>query len=207
MMLAAGVILAPPASALAARSAQTTAPLQPVISFPGGSSVPEGGRIAIRFDADGDTTVTRFRYGVNSTHLASEVPVGPDGTASVLVDVSRPGEHSVHAIAVDGDNRLSGLSAARFMVTVVWDLRGWVLDSTTFLPVSGAIIRLEPSGGEVVTGADGYFQFDVEPGVHTLSGLHAGPPSLSGSQQLLLDGQGVTFDLYLFPDSGSRGVG
>ncbi|OZV77527.1 hypothetical protein CA850_22890 [Micromonospora echinospora] len=178
-----------------------------MISFPGGSSIPEGGRIAVRFDADGDTTVTRFRYAVDGAHPTSEVPVGPDGTASVLVDVGWPGEHTVHAIAVNGDDRLSGLSVARFTVSVVWDLRGWALDATTFLPVSGATIRLEPGGGEVVTGADGYFQFDVEPGLHTLSGLHAGPPSLSGSQELLLDGQGVTFDLYLFPDSGSRGVG
>ncbi len=179
-------------------------PLQPAISFPNGDSVPEGGQIAIRFDANGDSKVTKFRYSVDHTHLDSEVPAAPDGTANVTIDVGNvSGEHRVLAVAVDHQGRVSLLTQAAFTVTAIWNLRGLAIDTTTFLPVEGATIRLEPTAIEVVTGPDGSFKFAVDPGTYTLIGTYAGPPSLYGSLQLQLDNQGTQIDLFLFPDSGS----
>ncbi|MGN9892391.1 hypothetical protein [Micromonospora sp. L31] len=205
MLLAAGTTLvASPASAAVGRAGGTKVPLQPAISFPNGDSVAGGGQIAIRFDANGDTTVTRFRYSVDDTKLDSEVPAAPDGTANVTIDVgSVGGEHPVYAVAVDRHGRLSPMTQGTFTVSAISNLKGQALDATTWLPVEGATIRLEPAGIEVVTGPDGGFQFAVDPGLYTLTGTHAGPPSLYGSQQLLLDNQETWFDLYLFPDSGS----
>ncbi|SCG63502.1 carboxypeptidase-like regulatory domain-containing protein [Micromonospora halophytica] len=206
VLLAAGsTLLAPPASAGVARSVKTKAPLQPTISFPNGDSVVEGGQLAIRFDANGDTSVTSYRYSVGGTSLDSMVPAGPDGAANVTIDVGNVnGERPVYAVAVDRRGRVSPMTQGSFTVSVMWSLRGQALDMNTWLPVAGATIRLEPVGIEVVTGSDGGFQFAVDPGLYTLTGTYAGPPSLSGSsQQLEVDSQGLWFDLYLFPDSGS----
>jgi hypothetical protein len=205
VLLAAGsTLVASPASAAVGRLAGTKVPLQPAISFPNGDSVAEGGQIAIRFDANGDTMLTRFRYSVDDTNLDSEVPAAQDGTADVTIDVgSVMGEHPVYAVAVDRHGRLSPMTQGTFTVSAIWNLKGQALDATTWLPVEGATIRLEPAGIEVVTGPDGGFQFAVDPGLYTLTGTYAGPPSLSGSQQLQLDNQQTVFDLYLFPDSGS----
>ncbi|MET7808542.1 hypothetical protein [Micromonospora chersina] len=205
LLLAAGsTLVASPASAAPGRQAGAKLPLQPSISFPNGDSVAAGGQIAIRLDANGDTTVTRFRYSLDDTNLDSEVPAAPDGTASVTIDVGNvSGEHPVYAVAVDRHGRLSPMSQGTFTVSAAWNLKGQAIDATTWLPVEGATIRLEPAGIEVVTGPDGTFQLAVDPGLYTLTGTYAGPPSLYGSQQLQLDNQETWFDLYLFPDSGS----
>jgi hypothetical protein len=205
VLLAAGsALLAPPASAAVERPAGTREPLQPTISFPNGDSVAEGGQLAIRFDANGDTKVTKFQYSVDDTHLDSEVAAAPDGTANVTINVgSVSGEHPVYAVAVDRHGRVSPLAQAAFTVTVIWNLIGRALDATTFLPVEGATIRLDPAGIEVVTGPDGGFRFAVDPGAYTLIGTYAGPPSLSGSLQLQLDNGQVDVDLPLFPTAGS----
>ena len=126
-----------------------------------------------------------------------DVEFGPEGAG----DLS--GERPVYAIAIDGDDRRSTLTQQTFTVTVVWNLRGWAIDMVTWLPAVGATVRLEPVGIEVVTGADGSFRFDVDLGLYTVVGTHAGPPVLTGSQQLEIHEYGVTVDLYLFPDSGS----
>lgn len=197
-------LVAPSASAAAGRTVATKVPLQPTISFPNGDSVPEGSQLAIRFDANGDRTVTGFRYSIDQTHLDSEVSAAPDGTADVTIDVGNmSGEHLVYAAAVDRRGQLSPITQETFTVSVVWNLKGQALDMTTWLPVMGATIRLEPAGIEVVTGSDGRFQFAVGPGLYTLIGTYAGPPSLYGSEQLLLDNYSLWVDLYLFPESGS----
>ncbi|MEU4776409.1 hypothetical protein [Micromonospora sp. NPDC023633] len=206
VLLAAGAtLLAPPASAAVTRSVKTKAPLQPAISFPNGDSVVEGGQLAIRFDANGDTSVTSYRYSVGGTDLGSVVAAGPDGAANVTIDVGNvSGQRPVYAVAVDRQGRLSPMNQGSFTVSVLWSLRGQALDMNTWLPVAGATIRLDPVGIEVVTGPDGSFQFAIDPGIYTLTGTYAGPPSLSGSsQQLEIDGQGLWHDLYLWPDSGS----
>ncbi|MBM0202829.1 hypothetical protein JNW90_06745 [Micromonospora sp. STR1s_5] len=198
------MLVAPPASAAVGGASGSKAPLQPAISFPGGDSVAEGGQIAIRFDANGDTRVTTFRYSVGDTNLGSEVHAASGGTASVTIDVgSLTGERPVYAVAVDRRGRLSPMTQGSFTVSANWSLKGQAFDTTTWLPLEGATIRLEPAGIEVVTGPDGAFQFAVDPGLYNLVGTYAGPPSLYGSQQLELDNQGLQFDLYLFPDSGS----
>ncbi|TDC84853.1 hypothetical protein E1193_04655 [Micromonospora sp. KC606] len=142
---------------------------------------------------------------VGGTNLGSVVPAGRDGAANVTIDVGTvSGERPVYAVAVDRRGRHSPMTQGFFTVSVMWSLRGQALDMTTWLPVVGATIRLEPVGIEVVTGPDGSFRFAVDPGLYTLTGTYAGPPSLSGSsQQLEVDGQGLWFDLYLFPESES----
>ncbi|MEU6074234.1 hypothetical protein [Micromonospora sp. NPDC047074] len=204
LLAASSTVLAPPASAAAA-SVTTKVPLQPTISFPNGNSALEGGQLAVRFDANGDPKVTSFRYSFYNTSLGSEVLAGPDGTATVTIDVgSGGGQRPVYAVAIDRHGQRSPMTQATFTVSVIWDLRGQALDMTTWLPVAGATIRLEPAGVEVVTGPDGYFQFDVDPGLYTLTGTYAGPPSLSGSShEMEIDGQGLWFELYLFPDPAS----
>ncbi|SCE96395.1 hypothetical protein GA0070607_3742 [Micromonospora coriariae] len=204
VLLAVGsTLLAPPASAAVTLSVKTKAPLQPSISFPNGDSVVEGGQLAIRFDANGDTSVASYRYSVGGTDLSSVVRSGRDGAATVTIDVGNvSGERPVYAVAVDRRGRLSPLAQGSFTVSVMWSLRGQAIDTSTWLPLAGATIRLEPVGIEAVTGPDGGFQFAVDPGLYTLTGTYAGPPSLSGSsQQLEVDGQGLWFDLYLFPES------
>ncbi|MEU4680146.1 hypothetical protein [Micromonospora sp. NPDC023737] len=205
LLVSGSTLVASPASAAVGRPAGAKAPSQPGIGFPNGNSVSAGGQIAIRFDVDGDTTVTRFRYSVDNITLGNEVPAAPDGTATVTVDVGNvTGERPVYAVSVDRRGRVSSMTQGTFTVSAVWSLQGQAIDATTWMPVEGATIRLEPAGIEVVTGPDGIFQFAVDPGLYTLTGTYAGPPSLSGSsQQLELDGQGLWFDVYLFPDSGS----
>jgi hypothetical protein len=96
------------------------------------------------------------------------------------------------------------MTQGTFTVSTIWNLKGQAIDAaTTWLPVQGATIRLDPAGIEVVTGPDGGFQFAVDPGTYTLTGTYAGPPSLYGSQQVQLDNQVTWIDLYLFLDSGS----
>ncbi|MEU8259648.1 hypothetical protein AB0C02_03360 [Micromonospora sp. NPDC048999] len=206
VLLAAGsVLMASPVSAAAAQLAEQKVSRQPAITFPNGDSAAEGGQIAIRFAVNGGTKVTAYRYSVDNTSLGSEVAAGPGGTADVTIDVGNvSGGHPVYAVAVDRQGRLSPMTQGTFTVSVIWNLTGQALDMITWLPVVGATIRLEPAGIEVVTGPDGRFQFAVDPGLYTLTGTYAGPPSLSGSQQLELDSQGLWFDLYLFPDSGRR---
>ncbi|MEU6021146.1 hypothetical protein [Micromonospora sp. NPDC047134] len=205
VLLAAGsMLLAPPASAAVTRPAETKVP-QPTISFPAGDSVVEGGQIAIRFAANGHPKVISYRYSIGDTNLGREVQAGPDGTANVTVDAGNvSGEHLVYAVGVDRRGRLSPMTQESFAVSVMWSIQGQALDMTTWLPVAGATVRLEPAGIEVVTGPDGRFQFAADPGLYTLIGTYAGPPSLAGSsQELEVDGQGMWFDLYLFPDGGS----
>ncbi|MFI7551951.1 hypothetical protein ACIBQ2_19625 [Micromonospora sediminimaris] len=202
LLLATGsTLMASPASA----AVEAKVPGPPVIDFPDGNSVSAGGQLAIRFAASGDTTVTRFRYSVGNTTLGSEVPAAQDGTATVTIDVGNvTGERPVYAVSVDRRGRISSMTQGAFTVYAVWSLQGRAIDANTWLPVEGATIRLEPAGVEVVTGPDGIFQVAVDPGLYTLTGTYAGPPSLSGSSQPLeLDGQGLWFDLLLFPDSAS----
>ncbi|MDG4796300.1 hypothetical protein [Micromonospora sp. WMMD1082] len=191
------------ASAAAGQSVRV--PLPPVISFPNGDSVVEGGQLAIRFAANGGASVSSYRYSVDGASLGSVIAAGPDGAADVTIDVGDlSGERPVYAVAVDRRGRLSPMTRGSFTVSVMWSLRGRALDMTTWLPVVGATIRLEPVGIEVVTGPDGGFQFAVDPGLYTLTGTYAGPPSLSARvEQLEIDGQGLRLDLPLFPDSGS----
>lgn len=206
LALAAGsMLVASPASAAVRGPSETKAPVQPAISFPDGDSAGEGGQIAIRFDANGDTRVTRFRYSVGDTNLGSEVLAASDGTANVTIDVgSVTGQRPVYAVAVDRRGRLSPMTQGSFTVSAIWNLEGQALDMTTWLPLEGATIRLEPAGIEFVTGPDGAFRFAVDPGLYNLVGTYAGPPSLYGSsQQFELDHQKWHFDLYLYPDSGS----
>jgi hypothetical protein len=175
--------------------------LPPTITFPSGDRVAAGGQIVIRFEASGDAMVTKIRYSIGGTDLDSEVSA-QHGIATATLDVGHvSGERPVYAVAVDKVGRLSTMASSAFTVSVVSNLQGRALDMTTWLPLQGATVRLEPIGIEIVTGTDGTFQFSVEPGLYTLIGTYTGPPSLYFSQQLQLDEYGLNLDLPLFPTS------
>ncbi|MFI5495389.1 hypothetical protein [Actinoplanes sp. NPDC051859] len=204
--MAASLLLVTSGSSLVASPAAAAGakvPCKPAIGFPAGAGVAAGGQIAVRFDAKGDAKVTRFRYSVGSTTLDKEVLAAADRTATVLVDAGDvTGDRLVYAVAVDRRGRVSPMTQGSFTVSATWSLQGRAIDATTWMPVEGATIRLEPAGIEMVTGPDGAFQFVADPGLYTVTGTFVGPPGLSGSSpELQLDGQGLNFELYMFPDS------
>ncbi|MCO8269416.1 carboxypeptidase-like regulatory domain-containing protein [Actinoplanes sp. TRM 88003] len=85
---------------------------------------------------------------------------------------------------------------------------GRVLDYTTWLPVENAIVRLEPGGHQTTTDAEGEYEFltaDVPPGEYTIITAHEDCSNTQGPY--LVDGQGLSLDLFLFGpwcDSGVR---
>jgi hypothetical protein len=195
----------------AEKLAELARPLPPAISFPNGATVLAGGQLQVRFDAGGDTNVTKFRYSVDGTSLDSEVSAAAaGGTATVTVNAgSVLGGHPIYAVAVDDGNRLSELSQAEFTVNPAASLNGMVLDESEFLstPVAGAMVTLEPGGLSTVTDANGAFSFaSLAPGHYTLSATFGGPCGLSGSVELDIDGMGFYWDLPVFrlvDDSGN----
>ncbi|MEU1240943.1 carboxypeptidase regulatory-like domain-containing protein [Micromonospora parva] len=192
----------------AARIAELAVPLQPVLTFPNGTNATVGAQMSVTFSAGGDTNVTKFRWSADNTSLANEVIASaPGGTATVSVPVGAiTGERPLYVVAVDDGNRVSGRTQGSFVVKPATILSGVAIDVMTFMPVVGATVRLEPGGLQVVTGSDGGYSFSgFAPGTYTVSGVKGGRCGLSGSQQLLVDGQGVWLDLYLFPYSDDSG--
>ncbi|MGW0433104.1 LamG-like jellyroll fold domain-containing protein [Micromonospora sp. NPDC003197] len=180
--------------------AQMAVPLQPSISFPNGSTASVGGQLIVVLDAGGDSNVTKFRYSVGGTTLNTEVvATTPGGTASVTIDVgSVTGQRPLYAIAVDDGNRVGHMSAGQFTVTTDVSLTGTVFDTSTFMPVAGAVVQLAPGGMQAVTGPDGVYTFrGIAPGTYELSCTYGG---MSSSSQVTIEGQGGQWwDIYLFP--------
>ncbi|WP_329108699.1 carboxypeptidase regulatory-like domain-containing protein [Micromonospora sp. NBC_01699] len=191
-----------------AKLAELAVPLQPVITILNGSNATTGGQLSVTFNAGGDTNVTKFRWSADSTLLGNEVAASaPGGTATVSVPVGAIiGERPLYAVAVDDGNRVSGMAQGKFVVKPVVSLSGVVIDVTTFEPVAGATVRLEPGGLQVVTGSDGGYTFSgFASGTYTVSGNKGGRCGLSGSMQLPVVEQAVWWDLYLFPYSDDSG--
>ncbi|AVT36403.1 hypothetical protein C6W10_07850 [Plantactinospora sp. BB1] len=187
-----------------AKLAALAVPLPPAITFPNGTVADAGGQLTVVFDARGDTNVTTFRYSVGDAGLGTEVPATePGGTATVTFDVgSLHGDRPVHAVAVDGGNRVSGLALGTFTVTGQPQVTGTVIDIETFNPVAGAIVRMEPGGFESTTGPDGAYSFTGFPaGTYTLSTSHEGR---CASVTIEISPAGTYWDLYLLPCPGTR---
>ncbi|MCM4076008.1 carboxypeptidase-like regulatory domain-containing protein [Paractinoplanes hotanensis] len=186
----------------AAGNPQPARPLTPTISFPDGNTVEQGGTLSVRLDAEGDKSVTQFRYSVGAPTLnLTAAPNEPGGYAVVQVPVGNvPGSRSVYAVASDGAID-SLLTAAGIQVRNLTLLNGRVLDITTFLPVPDATVRLEPGGFQTTTNAEGEFSFltsEVPPGLYTVITSHGGCSREEGPYEV--DGQGLTIDLLLVPD-------
>ncbi|GIG93223.1 carboxypeptidase regulatory-like domain-containing protein [Plantactinospora endophytica] len=191
-----------------AKIAEMAVPLQPAVTFPNGTDAPVGGQLAVRFDAGGDANVTKFRYSVGDAGLGTEVTAPtPGGMVTVSVNAgSVVGDRSLYVVAVDDGNRVGGMARAQFTVSAAASLSGTVIDGTTFEPVVGATVRLEPGGRQMVTAADGGYTFSgFQPGTYTLSGNHGGRCGLSGTASVEVAGPNVSWDLYLFPYTDGQG--
>ena len=179
-----------------------TRPLPPSISFPQGNTADPGGTLSVRLDANGDRTVTEFHYSVRSTNLdLTAVPDEPGGFAVVEIPVgSIAGSGSVYAEASTG-TVTSLLAVGPFVVRNLTSLTGTVLDLATFLPLAGAVVRLEPGGHQVTATADGEFSFtaaDLPPGDYTLTASYG---ACSTELPVSLSGQGDYIDVYLTLDT------
>ena len=133
-----------------------TRPQPPSISFPEGNTTVQGGTLSVRLDANGDETVTEFHYSVRSIALnLTAVPNEPGGFVVVQIPVGNiAGQGSVYAAASTG-TVASLTTAGTFEVQSLTEPDGQVLDLATFLPVEGAVVRLEPGAHQITTAADG----------------------------------------------------
>ncbi|MEV0734005.1 carboxypeptidase regulatory-like domain-containing protein [Polymorphospora sp. NPDC050346] len=182
-----------------ANLAKLAVPLPPAITFPNGGDVTAGGQLTVRFDAGGDTNVTRFRYSIDGTGLGSTVDASTaGGTATVTVNVgSNLGPRPVFAVAVDGGNRTSDMNQGQFTAIPAAILSGTVWNES-FLPQAGAVVQLQPGGHQGTSGADGsYTVTGFAPGSYTVSATFGGRCGQVFSGPLEIDGQGTTYDIFL----------
>ncbi|MET8262185.1 carboxypeptidase regulatory-like domain-containing protein [Micromonospora sp. NPDC005205] len=187
--------------------AKLAVPLQPKITFPNGSQVTAGGQLTVRFDAGGDTNVTKFKYSVDGTGLGTTVnATSVGGTATVTVAVgSTTGKRPVYAVAVDDGNRTSGMNQGEFAVAPSSSLAGTVYDPN-WLPQAGAVVRLQPGGYQATSGADGsYALSNFPPGSYTVTVTFGGRCGSAFSQAIDIDGQGLNLDLFLIALSDDLG--
>lgn len=188
---------------------QPARPATPTISFPGGNSADQGGTLAMRLDANGDNSVTQFRYSLRSTGLdLTAVPDRPGGSVIVQIPVGNgTGPWNVYAVASDGTTD-SLITVGSFEVRSVRSLSGWVRDVATGSPVEGATVRAEPGGHVTTTSATGDYSFsttELPPGDYTISVTYG--DKSSGEQILSVDRWGVVMNFYLFPPEGDDGGG
>jgi hypothetical protein len=185
----------------AATQPQPVRPLAPSISFPDGNTTVQGGTLSMRLDANGDQSVTQFRYSARSTALnLTAVPNQPGGFAIVQIPVgTASGPSSVFAVANNGTTD-SLLTAGSIVVQSLTSLSGRVVDVATFLPIAGATVRVEPGGYQTTTTAAGDFSFlaaDLPVGDYTITASYG---ACSGEQSVSVSGWGDYVELYLYPD-------
>jgi hypothetical protein len=178
-----------------------TLPAPPTITFPAGNTALAGGTLSVRLDANGDTSVTEFRYsvGVTNQNLLA-VPDEPGGSVVLAIPAGpAAGQRSLYARSGTA-TATSAVAVATFEVlpTSLWS--GRVVDFTTFLPVEGAVVRMEPGGYATTTNADGEFTFssDVPAGLYTVTAAAA--VGCASPWELLIEA-GLYIELYLFPDA------
>jgi hypothetical protein len=179
-----------------------TRPQPPSISFPEGNTAVQGGTLSVRLDANGDETVTEFHYSVRSTALnLTAVPNEPGGFVVVQIPVGNiAGQAGVYAAASTG-TVASLMTVGTFEVQSLTSLTGQVLDLATFLPIEGAVVRLEPGGHQITTPADGAFSFtaaELPPGDYTLTASYG---ACSTELPVSLSGWGDYVDVYLTLDA------
>lgn len=178
---------------------------QPAITFPNGPEVTAGGTLTVTFDAGGDRRVTGFRYSLDSPTLDQTGKAAVrGGRATVSLDVGAiSGDRPLFAVAVGGHGRTSALTQATISVTQTVPFSGTVLNGITWLPAPGATVTLEPGGLQATADSNGAFAFTGVPsGVYTATATVGGTCPASSSQTLLIDGQGLYFEFYLFPAEG-----
>jgi carboxypeptidase family protein len=190
----------------AATQPQPVRPLTPSISFPDGNTAVEGGTLSMRLDANGDESVTQFRYSVRSAALnLTATPNQPGGFAIVHIPVGTlSGTSNVYAVASNGTTD-SLITVGSFQVQSLTSLTGLVIDGETFLPVEGATVRVEPGGHQTTTTATGEFSFpaaDLPIGDYTVSASYG---ACSAEQPVSVSGGGDYVELYFFPGGCETG--
>ncbi|PWR11162.1 hypothetical protein DKT68_06760 [Micromonospora acroterricola] len=191
-----------------ANVAKLAVPLQPKITFPNGANVTAGGTFTVKFDAGGDTNVTKFKYSVDGTGLGTTVnATAAGGTATVTINVgSTTGERPVYAVAVDDGNRVGGIDQGKFTVAPAASLSGTVWDPN-WMPQAGAVVQLQPGGYQATSGADGSYALTNFPtGSYTITATVGGRCGLALSQPIQIDGQGLMFDIFLSAFSDDLGT-
>ncbi len=184
----------------AAKLAELALPLQPAITLPNGEEASAGGTLKVTFSAGGDTNVTKFKYSLGGTALEKTVnATAAGGTYSFDLPVgSISGQLPLHAVAVDDGSRVSPLTQTQITVKPAASLFGTVLDQSSFQPVAGAVVRLQPGGAQVTTDADGTYAFaSVTAGAYTVRATSAGRCGMAGSQPYTIDKQGLMLELYM----------
>ncbi|MFY1636446.1 LamG-like jellyroll fold domain-containing protein [Solwaraspora sp. WMMB335] len=190
-----------------ANLAELAVPLPPVITFPNGTDATAGGQLAVRFDAGGDTNVTKFRYSVGGTGLGGTVNADTaGGTATVTIDVgSVTGQWPIYAVAVDDGDRVSDMSQGAFTVVPAALLSGTVWNEF-FLPQPGVLIELQPGGHQTVSGPDGsYALTGFPPGLYTITASYGSWCGEVFNGPMEIDGQGTVLDIYLFAIAADLG--
>ncbi|WP_285561092.1 carboxypeptidase regulatory-like domain-containing protein [Actinoplanes regularis] len=182
----------------ATKVAALAAPLQPVVTFPSDSQVWAGESLAVKFDAGGDTNVTKFRYSIDGTGLGTTVNADTaGGTATVTIPVgTTTGARPIYAVGEDS-LRVGPMNQAQFSVRGA-SLSGTVLDAATWQGTAGATVTLQPGGYTATTDADGGYVFaDLPRNTYTIAAASGGRCGMAGSQPFLIDQQGLTLELYL----------
>ncbi|MEU4690383.1 carboxypeptidase regulatory-like domain-containing protein [Actinoplanes sp. NPDC023714] len=185
--------------------ARPAVPAQPAITFPNGSQATAGGTITVTFDAGGDRRVTGFRYSLGTATLDAAVAAGVrGGTATVDLAVGDiTGDRQLFAAAVDRFGRVGPLNLAAVSVTPAagGQLTGTVLNGYTWQPIAGATVTLAPGGLQVTTGDNGAFTVGgVAAGTYAVTAAVGGDCPATSTQTLDIDGQGLYFEFYLFPE-------
>ena len=191
----------------AARIAGLAVPLQAAVAFPDGNVAQAGGTLNVTLGGGGDINVTKFRWSVDSAALDHESAVTAGGSVTVPVPVgSTTGDRLVYVAAVDSGNRVGPATQFTFSVDSAVSIAGVVLDATTFLPVDGAAVTLDPGGRSTTTGDDGSYRFaDFSAGTYTLRATKGGKCGLSGSAEVDITDGATSWDIYVFPYTDDLG--
>lgn len=172
-----------------------------MITLPNGSQATAGGTITVTLDTGGDRRVAGFRHSLGTTSVDATVASGVrGGTATVDLAVGDiTGHRQLFAAAVDRFGPVGPLSQVTVSITPAAGdmLTGTVLNGYTWQPIACATVTLAPGGLQVITGRRRRHAGHLRSAGRRWGG---GDCPATFTQSLELDGQGLYFQFYLFPE-------